>query len=115
MIKLNINFNDYEKNILTEYASNNYEILSSIDGDSFILNENGNLFYNDCFKLIDNEYINKQRYQKVIPNRIIKFYKFYLMEIQDERGMWYRGRKDDNGNWEYDSCFDSLEEIFDSL
>lgn len=115
MFKLNTNFDEEEKKVIKEYGGENCEILSSVDGNSYILNEYGNLFYNDCFKKTDNVFLKQQRYEKVIPNRVIKFYNYFLMETNVEKGIWYRGRMDKNGNWEYDCCCDNLEEVFESL
>lgn len=51
----------------------------------------------------------------MIPYRIIKFYQYYLMNTKDEVESWYRGSKDNCGNWEYDCVSDSLEEAFECL
>lgn len=37
------------------------------------------------------------------------------MNTEKERNIWYRGRKDTNGNIEYDCYVESLEEAFMSL
>lgn len=37
------------------------------------------------------------------------------MNTKEERSIWYRGRKDANGNLEYDCYMESLEEAFMSL
>ena len=115
MINLNTYFSNKEKDILLRYAGNTYEVLSSIEGDSYVLSEKGNYLYNECFLKTDIDFIAKQRYEKVVPYRIIKFYKYYFMNLEGERNVWYRGRKDDGGNWEYECYSDSLEEAFESL
>lgn len=115
MIVLNTQFNDDERKILEQCAGKNFEILSEISGDSFVLNLFGSLSYNECFDSISNEYFAKQKYEKVIPYRVIKFYNYYLMNLEEEKYIWYRGRKDSSGNWEYECYLDSLEEAFISL
>lgn len=115
MIKLNTNFSNEEKKVIFKCAGNTFEVLSSIDGDSYVLNEKGDYKYNECFINTNVEFFAQQRYEKVIPYRIIKFYQYYLMNTQEEKDVWYRGRRDDSGNWEYECCSDSLEEAFDSL
>lgn len=115
MVNLNIKFSDEEKSILQRFGGNYYEILSLIDGESYILNEYGDYSYNDCFKPTDNTYFMKQKYEKAVPYRVIKFSSYYLMETIDERGVWYKGRKDAIGNWEYECYSDSLQEAFESL
>lgn len=115
MIILNTDFSSDEKEVLKKYAGNEYMILSSIDGKSYVLNNaKGNFQYNDCFKPTTKIFFAKQRYEEVIPYRIIKFYQFYLMNIKGEN-IWYRGRKDASGNWEYTCYSDSLEEAFECL
>lgn len=115
MIELNTHFSDEEKKVLLQCAGNAYEVLSSIDGDSYVLSDRGNYQYNECFYPTDIDFFVQQRYEKVIPYRIVKFYQYYLMNTQEEKEVWYRGRKDDGGNWEYECYFDSLEEAFESL
>ena len=115
MIKLNTIFSPEEKNILLQCAGNAYEVLSCVEGESYLLSEKGDYLYNECFSPTDIDFFAKQRYQKVIPYRIIKFYQYYLMNIENEKEIWYRGRKDSSGNWEYECYSDSLEEAFESL
>lgn len=87
-----------------------------VEGESYILNNlRGTYLYNECFTPTEKEFFARQKYEKVIPYRIVKFYDFYLMNIKEERNIWYRGRKDDNGNWEYICYSDSLEEAFSFL
>lgn len=115
MYNLNINFSNDELCILQRFGGMHYEILSTIDGDSYILSDNGDYFYNDCFEPTENDYFKKQKYEKAIPNRVVKFSNYYLMETIEEEGIWYKGRKDRIGNWEYECYCDSLQEAFESL
>lgn len=115
MIKLSTDFSDEEREILRKCAGNSYEVLLSVDGDSYVLSEKGSYLYNDCFMSIDIDFFAQQRYEKVIPYRIIKFYQYYLMDTEGEKDIWYRGHRDDSGNWEYTCYSDSLEEAFESL
>ena len=115
MITLSTSFSDREKNILRECAGDHYEVLSYIEGESYVLCSKGDYCYNECFEFTDVEFFAKQRYEKVFPYRIIKFYHFYLMNTKDDPNSWYRGHRDSSGNWEYDSVADSLDEMFDSL
>ena len=115
MIQLNTHFSEYEKEILFNYAGSAFEILPYVEGDSYILSEGGEYGYNECFGITDIDAFARQRYEKVIPYRVIKFYQFYLMNTEEDAGHWYRGRKDYSGNWEYDCVTDNLEEAFESL
>ena len=114
MYRLSIDYSENEISVLTKCAGGSYEILKSIEGESYVLNEYGDYYYNECFCITKVEFLAKQRYQKVIPYKIVKFYQYFLMNLEGEN-TWYRGRKDFNGNWEYDCYFDCLEEAFDCL
>ena len=115
MIQLSTCFSDEEKEVLSKYAGNNCEILSYIEGETYVLSESGEYYYNDCFDVANNAFFARQKYEKVTPYRIIKFYRYYLMNTKEEVNSWYRGRRDSNGNWEYDCVSDSLEEAFECL
>ncbi len=115
MYKLNTDLSNEDKRILTEYTNNDYEILPYIEGESFVFNDYGDYLYNECFEKTEIEFFAKQRYKKIIPYTIIKFYNFYLMNTEKKKNIWYRGRKDTNGNIEYDCYVESLEEAFMSL
>ena len=115
MIQLSTCFSDEEKAILSKYAGDAFELLSYIEGEAYVLNENGDYCYNDCFDVANDAFFTQQKYEKVIPYRIIKFYQYYLMNTKEEVNSWYRGRRDSSGNWEYDCISDSLEEAFESL
>ena len=65
--------------------------------------------------MTDIDFFAQQKYEKVMPYRIIKFYQYYLMNTEKDKTVWYRGHKDVGGNWEYDCVSDSLEEAFETL
>ncbi len=115
MIQLSTVLSNEEKAVLLKYAGDDFELLSYIDGETYVLSEKGEYFYNDCFDVTKNAFFAQQKYEKVIPYRIIKYYQFYLMNTKEEIDCWYRGRKDSSGNWEYDCVSDSLEEAFECL
>ena len=108
-------FTDKERMTIEKYCGDNYVLLDSIEGDHYILNEEGELYYNDCFKSTINDYLKKQRYEQANPIRIIQFFHFYIMESNNDTGIWYRGNMIENRKYEYDIYGDSLEEIFYSL
>lgn len=115
MTQLSTHFSEREKEVLFKCAGSAFEVLSYVEGDSYVLSEKGEYCYNECFEATDIEFFKQQKYEKVIPYRIIKFYSYYLMNIKEEVYNWYRGRKDKSGNWEYDCVSDSLEEAFEGL
>lgn len=113
MLRLNMSLSDEEKIVLSKYAGVHFELLPYIEGDSYVLNENGTYYYNECINATDIAFFAQQKYKKVTPYRVIKFYQEYFMDTKEEIDSWYRGRKDSNGNWEYDCVSDSLEEAFE--
>lgn len=115
MIQLSMYLSDEEKAVLSRYAGTEFELLPHIEGDSYVLSEKGEYCYNDCFDVTNTAFFAQQKYEKVTPYRIIKFYQYYLMNTKEEVYSWYRGRKDSSGNWEYDCVSDSLEEAFECL
>ena len=58
-----------------------------IESENFVLNEYGDYFYNECFEKTDIDFFAKQKYKKIIPYTIIKFYDFYLMNTKEERNI----------------------------
>lgn len=116
MTVLSTIFSEEEKRTLYKWGGNSYEILSHIEGESYVLNNlEGKYGYNECFSPTNKKMFACQKYEKVTPYRIIRFYDFYLMDTVEEKNIWYRGRKDVNGNWEYMCYSDSLEEAFSFL
>ncbi len=115
MYILNNILSEDEKRIFADCVGINYIILDKFVYECFILRENGEYYYNDCFTKIDNEYFMKWRFKKANPNRIIKFYHYYLMETLDNKGEWYIGKQDENGNLEFDSLGGDLENTLCSL
>lgn len=114
-MKLDIKYSENEIKILRERLGTKYEMLSSVDGICFVLDVNGKFSYNECFAPTQNNFFKIQKYQLIEPRKIIKFYNYYIMCSDGEVGLWFRGQKNSNGNYEFDCCADSLEEIIDSL
>lgn len=112
---LNNIFSEEEKKIIAECVGTNYIILDKFEYECFICCENGEYYYNDCFTETDNEYFMKWKFEKANPDRIIKFYNYYLMETLEEKGEWYIGKQDKNGNLEFDASGGDLENALCSL
>ncbi len=115
MIILNTKFSEKERKVLDKYLGKDYIILNSIVNSCYILNMNGDYYYNDCFSHVNNESIKNYKYNKVIPIRVIKVYDYYLMETSKEKGHWYRGEQDENQNIKFDSYSENLELAIRSL
>lgn len=104
-----------EIQIFNELLGNDYIVVSQINGKCFALSENGSYYYNDCFEKTNEPFFMKQKYELLTPVKMIKFYGFYIMEPKEDIGVWYRGVLNSNGNYEFDCCADSIEEIVYSL
>lgn len=114
-MKLDTKYTKNEMKILRERLGTNHEILLNVDNMCYVLDVNGKYSYNECFTPTENDFFKRQRYQLIEPKKIIKFYNYYIMCSDEETGVWFRGQKNNNGNYEFDCCADSLEEIIDSL
>ena len=116
MQKLSCKFDIEEQRIIELWRDSELVILEKIEeGICFLLNFYGSLTYEECFGKIDSEYLSYQRYLPATPIKVIKYYRFYLLENQGEQGDWYVGEKHPNGNIEFYKCCESLEYAFDSL
>ena len=115
MIELNQEFTEEEKNVINLWKDEKLEVLDKIDNICHLLNDFGNLTYEECFGKTHIEYFNTQRYFLANPKRIIRFYNYYLLENKGEDGEWYIGEKRPNGNIEFLKCSETLSNAFDSL
>ena len=73
------------------------------------------MFYEECFGEVELEFFKKQKYFKAIPNKMIKFYHYYLMEEINWIGVWFIGTEQKNDTIEFTHCSETLEDAFDSL
>ena len=113
MIKLRHTLAREERELFIQYLGETFEVLSEIEGECYVLNVFGELYYNDCFAPTDNERFQKQTYRRINPDLVMRYYSFYL--AKDDTGIWYRGRKDISGNFEFDCSADQFEDIAVSL
>ncbi len=114
MIRLTTKFIDSELQVLNELLGT-YEILTFVEGKFFALSEYGENSYFDCFECIEDDFFMQQKYELMKPKKVIKFYQYYIVETEEEPGIWYRGILRENGNYELDCCGDTLQEIIWSL
>ena len=111
-------FSQREKNILLRYVGyigEGYTILDKFEYECCILCTKGKYYFNDCCEKTDNENWMKLRYEKAKPHRIIKFYHYYFVETLEEKGEWYRGTQDKNGNLELTTNCGDLKSAFESV
>lgn len=115
MYRLSVDFSEEEKSIIKECLGEDGIVLDKFEYECYILNIYGEYYYNDCFTNTDNPYFMKWKFRKANPNRIIYVYNYFVMETLDERGEWYIGRQDENGNLEFDASYGDLENALVSL
>lgn len=114
-MKINNNFTQKEQMVIDNWIDSQMDIPSVFDEECYLLNEKGDLTYEECFGKIDNKYFKNQRYFLAYPKHIIKYYNYYLLENYGEEGEWYVGEKQINGNIEFTKCCETLEDAFTSL
>lgn len=115
MIKLETIFSSDEERELIFWRDDKFKIYSSIDADCFILNEYGELTYEECFGAVTDEYLKKQCFERASPRRIIRYSDFYLMEDKNELGHWFVGWRQKNGAIQFLAGNESLADAFNSL
>ena len=115
MTKINIVYKKQEIEIMRFFLGDDYEIISEVEGKCYVLTVGGKYGYNECFTHLDNEFFEKQRYDEIAPNRMFKVYGFFIMDSREEPNVWFRGEQNSNGNYEFDCCADSLQDIIEIL
>ena len=103
-----------EQELIKRYLGPEARIEESADGNCFILTEKGKYDYKQCFSERVDEWFEKRRYNSFTPTIIISVYGRYLCKDKEE-GLWYCGRRDSNGNYEFDSATETLEQMIESL
>lgn len=114
-MKLNREFKLEEQDILNMWKDDKLEILDCIEAKCYILSLNGSVDFSECFGFSKSDFETKQRYILATPNKVIKYYNYYLLENMGEEGEWYVGEMYENGNIEFYKCCESLEEAFRSI
>lgn len=115
MQKLNTEFTKEEEEMISKWKDPKLIILNEIYNNCYLINEYGNLSYEECIGKTSDSYFNTQHYFLAQPRRMIKFYSYYLLEDENEIGEWYVGEKQKNGEIEFYKCSENLMEAFDSL
>ena len=54
MLELCTYYSEEEKEVLNKYTGGRYEILTKVEGESYVLCDFGELYYNQCFSPIEN-------------------------------------------------------------
>jgi len=108
-------FTKEELDILKMYCGDKYVIVDEVNGESYVFDLEGKYSYDQCFKASNNDYYKKKRYNKVVPIKKVKFYNYYIMCCNEYKGMWFQGRIDYNGNFEYTTNSDKLEYVLQAL
>jgi hypothetical protein len=115
MTNLETIFSIDEEQELKLWSDDKLIICSSIDAECYILNEYGQLTYEECFGDVTDEYLKKQCFERASPRRIIRYANFYLMEDKKELGHWFVGWMQKNGAIQFLAGHESLADALDSL
>lgn len=115
MVELVTSLAEEEQRIIDQWKDKNLIIMESIDFVCYVLSGKGEMEYESCFGETTKAFEKKQRYKLAIPQKVIKYYQYYLLETQDEIGQWYVGGMQKNGNVEFYKCCENLEYAFESL
>lgn len=115
MSKLITDYTEKEQIIIEQWKDQKLIILEELQEKAYLLNDSGDLKYEDCFGEIGSEYFRQQRYYLAKPRRAIKFYQYFLLENDGEEGEWYVGERQLNSSIEFSKFCESLNAAFESL
>lgn len=115
MMQLSTVLSDAEQEVVDKWKDNNLVIMESVNFRCYLLSMIGELEYESCFGKTTNSIERKQRYNLAVPQKVIKYYHYYLLQNQGEISKWYVGEMQENGSVEFYKCCESLEYAFQSL
>ncbi len=115
MIKLNTSYDKNERLIIQKCADDSLEILSALDKQCYLLNVYGEFTFEECFGKTDSLIESEQRYKLAKLRRVLKYYKYYLIEDEDNIGEWYIGTEQKNGVIEGRTCCENLQFAFEII
>lgn len=110
--------NDYtrdEMQTISYYCGDEVKILSEIENDCYVFDLHGEFSYNDCFEAAKNEYFASKKYNKVTPQKVFEFASYYIMKCEEYNNLWFKGRLDSNGNYEFTTNSEELYYLLESL
>ena len=105
-----------EISILDRMLGKAYTVVNNTDYDCYIMSTPGEYVMNDdgfCKKTDGDE--NKVTFSRVTAKRIIKVFHYFLMELDDEAGVWYQGEMLGKDTLYALGGCDSLEEAIEML
>lgn len=114
-VKLVTELSEKEKAIIDLWRDEKLFILDKIEFNCYLLSMKGTLNYSDCFGEPLSDYEKKQKYVVANPNRVIKYYNYYLLEDKTMLGEWHIGESHNEGSIEFYKCCENLEYAFQSL
>ena len=112
---LECNYADDEMQTISFYCGDKANILGEISNDCYVFDLHGRYFYNECFEAAKNEYFASKKYNKVTPIKIFEFASYYVMKCEEYKNLWFKGRLDSNGNYEFTTNSEELSFLLESL
>ena len=112
---LESNYTEDEMQTISFYCGDKVNILSEISNNCYVFDLNGQFYYNECFDAAKNEYFAKKKYNKVTPIKIFEFASHYILKCKEYDDLWFKGRLDTNGNYEFTTNSEQLTYLLESL
>ena len=108
-------FSEEEKKELDYLNREKLIVYSAFSKPCFLLNDNGEFTYEQCFGTTESMYWRSQHFEKLTPRRIFRYYDFYFLEDVDEQGSWFVGFLQKNGAVQFLSGHSNLCDAIDSI
>lgn len=108
-------FSEEENREMRYLIGDDLKIFSSFNNDCYILNEYGELTYEQCFGIVENLQLKSQRFEKVIPRRMFRYFNFFFMEETLEKGHWFVGYQQKNNAILFLAGHSNLGDAIDSI
>ena len=112
---LKTQLNEIEQAVVDFWKDDKLSVLEEMQDKCYLLSMKGNLSYSDCFGEPAGDVERNQKYILAAPNKVIKYYNYYLLEDKTMPGEWHVGEKHNNGCIEFYRCCESLEYAFQTL
>lgn len=114
-MKLEGEFTEEEIEIIRYYCGNEASFLNEMDNSCYVFDLDGQYLYDQCFEKAKNDYFARKKYNRVKPIKAFEFAKYYIMKCYEYEGLWFKGRLDANGNYEFTTNSEELSIILESL
>ena len=108
-------FTEEEMRLIAYYCGDEAKVLTEVENHCYVFDIKGKYLYNECFEKANSDYFASKRYNMVRPIKIFEFAKYYVMKCEEYDILWFKGRLDANGNYEFDTNSDELVYLLESF